>query len=408
MSLIGLSIFGIALDAIRANKLRSGLTLIGIIFGMLSVMTIISALEGLMDSMEEEIGRLGPSTFMVSKMMIATSEEMWLDKIKRKPITLSSVKLIEEGCQSCAKVSPRTFNETKAKYGSKTLRDVRIMGGTNEFIDIVDFEVAQGRFHAAEDDLHRRAVVFIGDAVREEFFSGVDPLGKEIRLGSKKYTVIGVAKKRGSFFGESQDNFVIMPLSAFSVQFGQPRWGLNVLVKAESVEKLEDAMDEVRSILRSQRGVAFNEPDDFDMLTAESFLDLLNQMTRLFRMALVGISSISMVVGGIVVMNIMMVAVTERTREIGIRKAIGAKQKHILLQFLFESLTLTIVGGLIGMVSGFLIAKAVVGLMDMQISPSALAIVAGLSISMGTGLIFGIYPAMKAAKLDPIKALSYE
>jgi len=361
-----------------------------------------------MDSMEKEIGRLGPQTFMVSKMMIATSEDMWLEKIKRKPVTLASAKLIQEGCQDCLKVSPRTFAMERAKYGSKTIRDVRLMGCMSSFIDIMDFEVAQGRFHSSEDDLHRRPVVFIGDGLREEFFPGVDPLGKEIRLGSKKYTVIGVAKKVGSFFGESRDEFVAMPLSTFSTQFGQPRWGLNVLVKAVSVEKLEEAMDEVRMILRSQRGVPFNAPDDFDMLTAESFLDLLNQMTQMFRFALVGISSISMVVGGIVVMNIMMVAVTERTREIGIRKAIGAKQKHILLQFLFESLTLTVVGGLIGIVSGYLIAKTLVGMIGMQIEPSTFAIIAGLSISMGTGLIFGIYPAMKAARLDPIKALSFE
>ncbi len=406
--MIGLSIFGIALQAIRGNKLRSGLTLIGIIFGMLSVMTIISALEGLMGSMEKEIGRLGPQTFMVSKIMIATSEEMWFEKIKRKPITLTSAKLIEAGCQNCSRVSPRTFTEERAKYGSKSIRDVRIMGCMSSFIDIMDFEVAQGRFHSTEDDLHRRPVVFIGDGLREEFFPGVDPLGKEIRLGSKKYTVIGVAKRVGEFFGETRDNFVAMPLSTFSTQFGQPRWGLNILVKAESVEKLEEAMDETRMILRSQRGVPYNEPDDFDMLTAESFLDLLNQLTKMFRFALVGISSISMVVGGIVVMNIMMVAVTERTREIGIRKAIGAKQKHILLQFLFESLTLTIVGGLIGMISGYLIAKMLVRMIGMEIEPSTLAIVAGLSISTGTGLIFGIYPAMKAARLDPIKALSYE
>lgn len=408
MNLIGLSIYRIALGAIRGNKLRSGLTLLGITFGMLSVMTIISALEGMMGSMKKEIGRLGPQTFMVSKMMIATSEEMWLEKIKRKPITLASAKLIEESCQSCVKVSPRTFTMERAKYGSKTVRDVRLMGCMSSFMDIMDFEVAQGRFHSSEDDLHRRPVVFIGDGLREEFFPGLDPLGKEIRVGSKKYTVIGVAEKVGSMFGESRDIFAAMPLSTYSMQFGEPRWGLNVLVKAASVEKLDEAMDEVRMILRSQRGVPFNEPDDFDMLTAESFLDLLNQLTKVFRFALVGISSISMVVGGIVVMNIMMVAVTERTREIGIRKAIGAKQKHILLQFLFESLTLTAIGGIIGIVFGYLIAKTLVGLMDMEIEPSALAIISGLAISMGTGLIFGIYPAMKAARLDPIKALSYE
>lgn len=408
MSLIGLSIFGIALSAIRANKLRSSLTLLGITFGMLSVMTIISALEGMMGAMEKEIGRLGPTTFMVSKMMIATSEEMWLEKIKRKPITIASAKLIEDGCRDCVKVSPRTFALQRAKYGPKTIRDVRLMGCMSSFIDIMDFEVAQGRFHSPDDDLHRRPVVFIGDGLREEFFPGLDPIGKEIRLGSKKYTVIGVAERVGSMFGESRDEFAAMPLSTFSVQFGQPRWGLNVLVKAVSVEKMEEAMDEVRMILRSQRGVPYNEPDDFDMLTAESFLDLLNQMTKMFRFALVGISSISMVVGGIVVMNIMMVAVTERTREIGIRKAIGAKQQHILLQFLFESLTLTSIGGIIGIVFGYLIAKTLVGMIDMEIEPSTLAIVSGLAISMGTGLIFGIYPAMKAARLNPIKALSFE
>lgn len=406
--MIGFSILGIALQAIRANKLRSGLTLMGIIFGMLSVMTIISALEGLMDSIEKEFSRLGPSTFMVSKMMLATSEEMWLEKVKRKPINLDAAELIDENCQNCEKVSPRMFASRRLKYGSRTMRDVRIMGGTSEFIDIVDFEVAQGRFHSHEDDLHRSQVVFIGDDIRAEFFEGLDPLGKQIKIGERKYTVIGVAKKAGSFFGESRDDFAIIPFSAASRQFGQPRWGLNILIKARSVPLLEETQDEVRMILRSQRNVPYNEPDDFDMMTAEGFLDILNNFTRMFRMALVGISSISIVVGGIVVMNIMMVAVTERTREIGIRKAIGAKQKHILLQFLFESLALTLFGGFVGMVLGYLIAKGLVGLMDMQIEPSTVAIVAGLSISVGTGLIFGIYPAMKAARLDPIKALSYE
>ena len=406
--MIGFSILGMALQAIRANKLRSGLTLLGIIFGMLSVMTIISALEGLMNSIEKEFSRLGPTTFMVSKMMVVMSEEEWLRKVKRKPIDLKAAQIIEESCQNCEKVSPRMFAFRPLKYGARSMRDIAIMGGTSAFIDIVDFEVAQGRFHSFEDDLYRRQVVFIGDDVRAEFFEGLDPLGKEIKLGQRKYTVIGVAKKAGSFFGESRDDYVIIPFSAFSRQFGQPRRGLNILVKARSVEKLEETMDEVRMILRSKRNVAYNEPDDFDMMTAAGFLDILNNFTKMFRMALVGISSISIVVGGIVVMNIMMVAVTERTREIGIRKAIGAKQKHILLQFLFESLTLTSFGGLVGMVSGYLIAKGLVGLMDMQIEPSTLAIGAGLSISIGTGLIFGIYPAMKAARLDPIKALSYE
>ena len=402
------SLFGIAFRALRANKLRSGLTLIGIIFGVTSVMTIISALEGMMDGIAEDINTLGPSTFMVAKMMIAMSDEEFFEKRKRKPIIAEDAEWIEEGCTLCEKVSPRAFTGATVKYGTRSLRRVGVMGGTYNFLDIVDFEVAQGRFHSFEDDLYHRRVVLIGDLIREEFFEGLDPLGKQIKINGTKYRVIGVAKRRGSMFGESQDDFVVMPLSAFTSQFGERRRGLNIVVKAVSVDRLDEAMDEVRMILRSKRKVPYDKPDDFDMLTAESFLDLLNQITRIFRLGLVGISSISLVVGGIVVMNIMMVSVSERTREIGIRKSIGAKQKHILVQFMFESTMLTMSGGVVGIVLGFLIAKSLVAMIDMNISPSMVAIIAGLSISTGIGLIFGIYPAMRAARLDPVKALSYE
>ena len=406
--MIGFSIFGIAANAIRANKLRSSLTLLGIVFGMVSIMTIISALEGMTNSIKAEIGRLGPSTFVVAKMMIVTSEEEFLKKIKRKPINLKSAELLINECNLCEKVSPRTFAQARFKYGSNHIRDGRIMAGTYSLIDIIDMEVAQGRFHSMENDLHRSQVVLIGDGVKEKLFPGIDPIGKTLRVGSKKYNIIGVAKRFGSIFGQERDNFVVMPLSTYGAHFGQTRRGLQIVIKALSVEKLDDAMDEVRLLLRSQRGVAYDEEDNFDIMTADIILEFLNSITKVFRIALIGVSSISIVVGGIVVMNVMIVAVSERTREIGIRKAIGAKRKHILLQFLFESLILTSTGGLVGMIIGYLLAKFLVGMIGMEISPSALAIIAGLSISMGTGLIFGIYPALKAAKLDPIKALSFE
>lgn len=401
------SLFGVAFDAVRANKLRSSLTFVGIVFGVTSVMTIISALEGMQAKIAEDIGRLGPSTFMVARMMISRSHEEFLEKIKRKPIRLEDNKLIEEGCSLCEMTSPRTFRSGTVKYKGNSLRRIGIMAGTANFVDIVDFEVAQGRFHSYEDDLYRRKVVLIGDMIREEFFEGVDPLGKQLKIDGQNYRVIGTAKRRGSMFGESQDDFVVIPLNSYVSQYGEPRSAF-LTVKAVSVERLEEAMDQVRLILRSKRQVPYDEPDDFDMMTAETVLDMLNQFTRMIRFGLVGISSISLVVGGIVVMNIMMVSVTERTREIGIRKSIGAKNNHIMLQFLFESTILTMTGGLVGIVLGFLIAKSLVAQIDMQIDPSAVAIVAGLSISTGIGLFFGIYPAMRAAKLDPIKALSYE
>jgi len=406
--MIAVSIIKIAFEALLANKLRSSLTLLGIIIGVTSVMTIISALEGMMQSIEDDLARLGPGTFVVSRIAIITSEEMFLEKIKRKPIDYESVDLLEDGCKLCEKIAPRAYNRASVKYGNNSLRNVTVGASTSNYIDIVDIEVAQGRFHSKEDDLYRRRVCFIGDQIRESFFEGMDPLGKQIKVGSQKYTVIGVAKKQGSSFGQSQDNYVLIPLSAYGKQFGFPRRGLSLTIKAVSVERLDDAMDEARVILRSQRHVPYDKEDDFDMVTADSILELLNSLTKIFRFGLIGISSISLVVGGIVVMNIMMVSVSERTREIGIRKSIGAKQKHLLLQFLYESLMLTLSGGIVGIILGFIIAKILVGMINMTVSPSALAILSGLSISTGIGLIFGIYPAMKAARLDPIKALSYE
>ncbi len=406
--MIALSLVGIAFSALWANRLRSGLTLLGVIIGVTSVMTIISALEGMMGAIEDDLASLGPSTFIVSKWGIATTEEQVMEMMKRKPLSMDTRRLLEEGCDLCEEICPRAYNRADIKYGSRRLRDVLISGNTYNLVDIVDIEVAQGRFHSPEDDLHRRQVAMIGDQVREEFFSGVDPIGKEIRVGGHKYTVIGVAKKKGSTFGENQDNYITIPFSTFVKQFGQPGQGLRFVIKSVSVERLEDAQDQVRMTLRSQRHVPYDKPDDFSILTADMILQTLNNITRVFRMALIGISSISLVVGGIVVMNIMMVSVTERTREIGIRKSIGAKQKHILLQFLFEALMTTLTGGLIGIVLGYIAANSLVGLMDIDMSPSGFAIIAGVSISTGIGVIFGIYPAMKAARLDPIKALSYE
>jgi len=403
------AIFRLAGGALLANKLRSGLTFTGIVFGVTSVMTIMSFLEGAIGAIEKAFESLGPSTFMVAKMMTAFSEEEFLDKIRRKPVDLRTVEVIEQDCQLCDKVSPRLFDQARISYGDQSLRRITIMGSSANFIDIVDMEVAQGRFHSSEDDLYRRNVVFIGDLIRETFFEGVDPIGKQIRIGPKKYTVIGVAKKRGTLFGESQDDYAVIPLSAHTRQFGMPhRRGTFLTIRAVSVEQLDEAMDEVRLILRTYRKVPPSEPDDFDMETAESILERLNQFTLMFRMVSIGISGISLVIGGIVVMNIMMVSVTERTREIGIRKSVGAKQRHILLQFLFESIMLTLSGGALGVGLGFVIAKILASQADVDIDPSAMAISAGLIVSTGIGLIFGIYPAMKAARLDPIKALGYE
>jgi len=402
------AILKIAFDALRANKLRSGLTLLGVVIGVTSVMTIVSALEGMMGAIKSNLEVLGPSTFIVAKVGAAMSEKEFLEKIKRKAITMSVVPLIEKGCPHVSEVTPLLSTRARIKYGSQALRNCEVSGCRANYADIITVDVAQGRFISAEEESNRRPVAYIGEDVRKTFFEGVDPLGKELTVGGKKYSVVGVAKASGAMFGESQDNFVLIPLSLYTIQFGTPRWGVELAAKASSVEKLQEAEDEVRAVLRAQRKVPFNAPDDFDILTADNILDAINSFTRIIRLVLIGVSSISLVVGGIVVMNIMMVSVTERTREIGIRKSLGATQKHILMQFMFESLLLTLGGGFLGTALGYALAKILVGMIEMQISPSMLAIMLGVSISTGVGLFFGIYPAMKASRLDPVKALSYE
>lgn len=408
--MVAISILKIAVDAMRSNKLRTGLTLLGVIIGVTSVMTIISALEGMMGSIEKQLATLGPTTFIVARMGgVITSDEQYFEMMKRKPLNLKSLDYIDDGCSLCDKMAARSYSRARVKYKNNALRRVSIRGADASIIDIVDIQVGQGRFHSYEDDIYRRQVAFIGDFIKEELFPGLDPIGRQFTIGGRKYTVVGVAKKIGSTFGNNADNFIMIPLTTFAKQFGDPnKRGMAFFIKAVDLEHLDEAMDQVRVILRAKRHVPFDKPDDFSLLTADNVLQSLNAVTRIFRFGLVGISSISLVVGGIVVMNIMMVSVTERTREIGIRKSVGAKKSHILVQFLYESLLTTMTGGIIGIVGGFLIAKWLMGMIDMEISPSTFAIVAGFSVSTGIGLIFGIYPAMKAARLDPIKALSYE
>jgi putative ABC transport system permease protein len=407
--MIVLPLVGLAWHALWANKLRSGLTLLGVVVGFTSVMTIISALEGIMGAIEADLGRLGPTTFIVQKWGIVTSHEQWLEVSKRKAFDRETGDLIRAGCDLCETVAYSASTATdNVRYRGQSIKNIHILGTTAEYIDIVDVEVAEGRFHSFEDDFYRRRVVFIGDAVRERLYEGLDPIGRELRIDGVKYTIVGVAKKQGSMMGNQRDNFIVIPFETFTKHYGFQGSRLNFFVKAASLETMDQAMDEVRMVLRAKRQVPYDKPDDFAILTADNILEFLNNVTRMFRMGLVGISSVSVVVGGIVVMNIMMVSVTERTREIGIRKSVGARQSHILLQFLFEALMTTLSGGLIGIIAGFLVAKSLVGMIDVDISPSALAITMGLSISIGIGVIFGIYPAMKAARLDPIKALSYE
>lgn len=398
----------IAIGAIWANRLRSVLTLLGVIIGVTSVITIISAIEGLMGSIEDSVSALGPSTFVVTKFGIITSDDDFFKALKRKDLTMEDRRAIEMGCPDCEEVAARVFRRATVKRDNKGLRRVLIGGSTANMVDIVDIEIAEGRTFTELEYARRNQVAFVGPTITEELFPEEDPIGKTIKIHGRRFTIIGVAKKRGSFLGNNQDNFIMIPLTVHAKIFGKPRRNLDLIIKSSTVEGIYDTQDQVRSILRARRGVNYHDDDDFSILTAENILAFVDNITRAVRIALIGISSISLVVGGIVIMNIMMVSVAERTREIGIRKSIGARKKNIMTQFLFESLILSLGGGIVGTLAGIGLAMILGGQISLPVSPSVFAISAGLSISTGVGVFFGLYPAMKAAKLDPIVALGHE
>ena len=398
----------IAFSAVWVNRLRSVLTLLGVIIGVTSVITIISAIEALMAGFEEQISALGPATFIVTKFGIITSDEEFFKALKRKDFTMEDVRAVAAGCQDCEEVAASADRSAKIKRGSKGLRRVRVEGSTANMIDIVDYQIGEGRSFTQSEYDRRNQVAFVGPTITEELLPGVDPLGKTIKINGRGFTIIGVAKSRGSFLGDNQDSFVTIPLSTHIKMFGSRRSDLSLVIKSSTVEGIYDTEDQVRAILRARRGVLYNDDDDFSILTAENILAFINNITRAARIALIGISSIALVVGGIVIMNIMMVSVTERTREIGIRKSIGARRKSILLQFLFEALILSMGGGIIGTALGIGIAAFLGSQISLPVAPTVFAVTAGLSISTGVGVFFGMYPAVKASKLDPIDALRFE
>ncbi len=401
----------IASLSLWANKLRSALTLLGVVIGVAAVIAVVTFVNGINGYVATKIFNLGADVFIVFKVSPAvTNIDKFLEGEKRKDLTMDDYRAVREGCKLCAYVGAYARKNTeRVKYGVQDITDTMVQGMTPAVAITQDVDIDSGRM-LGESDLENNApVVVVGTDIVDTLMPGVDPIGKEIRVDGWTYRIIGVGKKKGSTLGQSLDNYVFMPMTSWMKQYGSHNTAMRISAKAVGTgTTLDAAMDEARVILRARRHDTANDADSFDMENNSSLLSIWSDFSGTFFYAMIGIAAISLVVGGIVIMNIMLVSVTERTREIGIRKAMGARGSDILLQFLIESLFLAKAGGLLGVLLGIAVAKGVTLAIGMPSEIKLWAVAAGLLVAASVGIFFGVYPARRAAKLDPITALRFE
>jgi putative ABC transport system permease protein len=401
----------IALQSLWANKLRSVLTLLGVVIGVAAVIAVVTFVNGINGYVAEKIFNLGADVFIVSQMgNVVTDADQFIEGNKRKKLNMEHYQAIAEGCTACKLVGAAVRNMNgKVVYGTQSSTDTMVRGWTPTMARIYDLDLDSGRMVNDADVNNTSSVAVIGADIKENLLADTDPIGKEIRVDGHVYRVIGVGAKRGKTLGQSLDNWVMLPISTWFKAYGANSNSINIWAKSDGVGMpMEQAIDQARVILRTQRHDPIGGKDSFNIETNDSFMSMWANISGTFFIVMIVIASISLIVGGIVIMNIMLVSVTERTREIGIRKAMGARRRDVMMQFLIESSTMALIGGIIGVLGGIGIAKVVTFAIGMPSAIEVWAILAGLAVSASVGIFFGVYPARKAAMLDPIVALRFE
>jgi putative ABC transport system permease protein len=399
----------IALGAIWSNKLRSFLTVLGNIVAVTSIIAVVSLVQGMNGYVTTAIlSGVGADNFTIQRMPIVRSEADE-ERVRNNPrIKLEEAAAVRKYSDSVGAVAAQAQSRATMSYGTETVDGTQIQGVSRDYVYFGTFNAERGRLISAAEIDANRPVAVLGWEVADKLFGPADPLEKTVKIGNLHFRIIGVSEKKGSFFGNSQDNFAIIPLGVFRKMFGSRNFGMQLLVKPKAPELVKTAMDDATVAMRIERRLRPNEPDNFGMFTSDTFLDIYKTATNGIFAVLIGVVALSLVVGGIVIMNIMLMVVSERTREIGLRKALGARRRDIVWQILTESVTLSIFGGIVGITLGFGLALLISKLSPLPASVQLWSVMMGLGITAIVGLFFGLYPAMRAASLDPIEALRRE
>jgi putative ABC transport system permease protein len=398
----------LALDALRAHKLRTFLTLLGVILAVFTLVLVMSVVEGLNRYVSDKVANLGANVFVVERLGIITSFEAWVHAQRRPIISMDDYEALRSSLRLAKQVGASGDNTLDVRYGNELVQDVFVAGGTSNLAELRGLSVAQGRFLNETDEEHRSPVCFIGADLVTRFFPNTDPLGKSLRVGTQVYEIVGTGLPLGSVFGQSRDNFILLPLGTYLKSWHRPHDSISIWVQTWVADTMDPAQDEVRALLRARRRVPYNDPDNFGVIAPSSITDLWKSITgNIFGLAL-ALTSVFLLVGGVVIMNIMLASVTERTREIGLRKSLGARRRHIIMQFLVESAVLAATGGLLGIGMGFAVSMLINAVTFIPVTTPLSAVIISLSLATSVGLFFGIYPAVRASRLDPIEALRSE
>jgi putative ABC transport system permease protein len=398
----------IALQAIWANKLRSFMTVLGNIVAVTSIVTVVTLIQGMNGMVADAIvSDIGADNFTVQRMPPIFSEDE-AERNRNNPlITLDEADAIRAFSPLIVSVAAQAGRNATVSYRTEEVNNAQIQGVTSSYSDFSTFGVERGRMMSPVEVDRSQPVAILGWGLADRLFGDIDPLEKTIKIAGIGFRIVGVSEQKGSFFGNSQDNFAVIPLGSYQRLFGA-RQSLQLMVKPASTDRMTDAMDDATVALRVARRLKPASPNNFGILTSDTILDLYRQVTSGIFAVLVGIVALSLVVGGIVIMNIMLMVVSERTREIGLRKALGAKRKDIMSQVLTESITLSTLGGVIGILLGSLAATLIAALTPLPARLEMWSVVLGVGITAAVGLFFGAYPASRAASLDPIEALRRE